>query len=101
MTPDDLRQALLIDPIVRLRAAEWDVLAPAFEEVERHHTVVAGSLVIIRAGGALAAVEQPRPDERVVRRLDGEDAARAFVRERMDQYERMWDGCGCKVEYYE
>lgn len=101
MTADELRRALQAAPIVRLAAAEWDAIAPAFEEVERHHTVVAGSLVIIRADGALAAVEQPRPDERVVRRLDGEDAARAFVRERMDQYERMWDGCGCKVEYYE
>jgi len=100
MTPEDLRRTLRTEPIVRLAAAEWEALAPGFEEVERHHTAVAGSLVIIRAGGTLAAVEQPRPDERVVRRLDDEDAMRAFVGERMATYERMWDGCGCKVDYY-
>lgn len=100
MTPEDLRRALLSEPIVRLAAAEWEAVAPAFEEIERHHTVVAGSLVIIRVGGTLAAVEQPRPDQRVVRRFDHDDAMRAFVRERMDTYERMWDGCGCKVDYY-
>lgn len=100
MTPEDLRRTLLTEPIVRLAAAEWEAIRPGFEEVERHHTVVAGSLVIIRVGEALAAVEQPSAEERVVRRLDGEEVVRAFVRERMEQYERMWDGCGCKVDYY-
>jgi hypothetical protein len=22
-----------------------------------------------------------------------------FVRERLETYERMWDGCGCKIDY--
>ena len=100
MTADDLRQALRTEPVVRLSVLDWETMAGAFEEIERHHTVVAGSLVVLRVGDALAAVEQPRPEERVVRRLEGEAAMRAFVRERMEQYERMWDGCGCKVDYY-
>jgi hypothetical protein len=28
-------------------------------------------------------------------------AAQQFVADRMAQYERMWDGCGCRVRYYE
>jgi len=35
-----------------------------------------------------------------VRRLGGEDEARAFIRDRLDTYDRMWDGCGCKIDYY-
>jgi predicted aminopeptidase len=100
MKAEDLERILSRRPIVRLSAAEWEALAPAFDEVEHHHTVVAGSLVIIRVGGTLAAVEQPRAEERVVRRLDDEAAMRAFVHERLETYERMWDGCGCKVDYY-
>jgi len=23
-----------------------------------------------------------------------------FIDERMETYDRMWDGCGCKVDYY-
>jgi len=101
VTADDLRQALNAEPVIRLSAADWETMAGDFEEVERHHTVVAGSLVIIRVNGTLAAVEQPRPDERVVRALGSEEAVRVFVQERMEKYERMWDGCGCKVDYYQ
>ncbi len=100
MTPDDLRRMLTTEPVVRLSGSEWESMADAFEEVERHHTVVAGDLVIIRVNGVLAAVEQPRTEERVVRRLDDEERLRVFVRERMEQYERMWDGCGCRIDYY-
>jgi hypothetical protein len=23
------------------------------------------------------------------------------VQRRLEQYERMWDGCGCRIDYYE
>lgn len=39
-------------------------------------------------------------DARVARFLGGPDAADAFVQKRMEEYERMWDGCGVKVDYY-
>jgi hypothetical protein len=32
--------------------------------------------------------------------LGDEDEVRRFVRERLEAYDRMWDGCGCKVDYY-
>ena len=45
------------------------------------------------------AVEEPTSRQRVLRRL-AEDEVAAFVKDRLDTYERMWDGCGCKVEYF-
>lgn len=100
MTAEDLRRALQTARLVRLSGSEWESMADEFEDVERHHTVVAGDLVIIRVDGVYAAVEQPRTEERVVRRLDDGERMRAFVRERLEQYERMWDGCGCRIDYY-
>jgi hypothetical protein len=79
---------------------EWEGLAAVLEEVERHPTFLAGDLVIVRCDAGLVAVEEPSSRERVIRLLGGEEEARRFVRERLDTYERMWDGCGCKVEYY-
>jgi len=26
--------------------------------------------------------------------------AEEFIKERLEIYNRMWDGCGCKVDYY-
>lgn len=86
---------------VPLSASEWETLAPSFPEVERHNTQLAGHLIIVRVGGDLVAVEAPSREARVARLLGGEDQARAFVARRLEEYERMWDGCGVKVEYYE
>ena len=70
------------------------------EWIESHDTCLAGDLRIISTPAGPAAVEQPKPDRRVVRLLSDETEVRRFVRERLDTYDRMWDGCGCKVDYY-
>ena len=43
-------------------------------------------------------VEAPSRDARVARLLGAAEEVRAFVRKRMEENERMWDGCGVKVE---
>lgn len=100
MTIEELGERLRAEEIVKMAPAAWSALSDAVEEVERHATFLAGDLVIVRAPAGLVAVEEPSSTERVLRLLGGEEEARAFVRERLDTYERMWDGCGCKVEYY-
>ncbi len=99
MTIEELNRRLQSDAIVTLRAAEWEELEGGFEEVERHRTFLAGDLVIVRDRAGPVAVEEPSSRERVLRRLT-EDEVGPFVKDRLDTYERMWDGCGCKVEYY-
>jgi len=100
MTAEDLRHRVLAEGIVTLESADWERLGGSFDEVERHDTFIAGDLVIARSGDVLVAVERPTAGKRVIRRLTDESEARAFVRDRLDTYERMWDGCGCKVDYY-
>ena len=100
MTAEDLCHRLDTERFVTLPSAEWETVAGAFQEVERHFTVLAGDLLIVRGPDGLAAVEEPRRGERVLRRLPDEEAAQEFVRDRLESYERMWDGCGCKVDYY-
>jgi hypothetical protein len=96
----ELTARLRAERVVPVTADVWSTLATEFEEIERHATGMAGDLIVIRTAGGLAAVEQPSATQRVVRRLTSSDEARQFVRLRMEQYERMWDGCGCKVDYY-
>jgi hypothetical protein len=95
VTADELERRLRSERIV-----PWAELADEFEEMQRHDTLVAGQLLIVRGEAGLAAVEQPSPDERVIRLLSDEEQAHRFVADRLEQYERMWDGCGCKVDYY-
>jgi len=101
MTIEELDARLDAERIVEMPAAVWDGLAPALEEVERHATGLAGDLLIVRSAGGLAAVEQPAPTERLVRRLADLDDARRLVTRRLETYDKMWDGCGCKVDYHD
>jgi hypothetical protein len=98
MTAEQLTDRIRAEGIVSLDNDAWLAVADAFEEVERHNTFIAGDLVIARRSGMLVAVETPTSRRYVLRKLD-EKEVRAFVQDRLDTYERMWDGCGCKVEY--
>jgi hypothetical protein len=100
MTADALTRRIAVEGIVTLELAEWEKVREAFTEVERHPTYIAGDLLIARDDEGLLAVEEPTSRTRVLRRLDGDAGMRRFVRERLDTYERMWDGCGCRVDYY-
>jgi hypothetical protein len=100
MAPDELNHLLSSNRIVQLSADEWLVTASGLEEVERHDTFIAGDLILVRTELGLAAVEKPKSGERVVTRLGDAATAAAFVQERMSDYERMWDGCGCRIDYY-
>jgi hypothetical protein len=85
--------------IVGISRAEWERLAPRFQVLEVHETRLAGQLLLVRGPAGLAAVERPERGRRVIRPLSDEVAARAFVQDRLDTYDRMWDGCGCRVDY--
>lgn len=100
MTPEALSLRLSEERIVVLSLAEWEDVSAAFPEVERHPTYIAGELVVVRDHLGPLAVEQPDPGRRVLRRLADDQDVRRFVQDRLDTYERMWDGCGCKVEYF-
>jgi len=99
-TPADLLATLEAGRVARLPPDAWRHLSGSFTEVERYATGLAGDLLIVRTPAGLAAVETPSDREVVVRPLADPAAALAFVTDRLAQYERMWEGCGCRIDYY-
>ncbi len=100
MTPSEFQERLARERILPLSAKEWEDISSHFPVEERHQTQLAGELLIVRWDHDLVAVEAPSRDARVARLLGNASTARAFVRRRMDEYERMWDECGVKVDYF-
>jgi hypothetical protein len=37
----------------------------------------------------------------ILRKMESREAADALVQARLETYERMWDGCGCKINFFE
>jgi hypothetical protein len=100
MSPEALARHLKAGRVVRMTRPEWESVADALDVVERHDTFLKGDLLIVSTKAGLAAVEAPSDAERVVRRLGDRNAARRFVTDRLETYERMWNGCGCRIDYY-
>jgi len=86
--------------VVVLTRDQWERLASDCVILEHHDTRLAGALIVMQYGDNLAVMEQPWPTERVIRPLPDLTTAQRFVSDRLATYERMWDGCGCKIDYY-
>jgi hypothetical protein len=85
--------------IVVLSREEWETLADGFEVLEDRDTGLAGRLLLTRGPAGFVVVEEPDPTRRALRRFVEEEKARRFIQDRLEAYERMWDGCGCKIDY--
>ena len=92
---------LAAERLASVSEAEWRQRAAAFAVLERHPTCGAGDLLLVRTPVGSVAVEQPpNTDERVLRLFPDAAAAERFLADRLASYERMWDGCGCRIDYY-
>lgn len=40
-------------------------------------------------------------NEILLRKMNSLEEAEQLLKERLDFYDRKWDGCGCKINYYE
>jgi hypothetical protein len=95
-----LAEILREDAIVRLNPEQHAAVASLVTPEPDLQLGFPCDLSIVRREGQLAALERSRPDEWVLRPLATEDEARAFLERRRQEYDRMWDGCGCAIDYY-
>lgn len=56
---------------------------------------------VLRYDDNLFIQETTFKNELLIRKMDSMQDVDFFVQERLDYYERKWDGCGCKINYYE
>jgi hypothetical protein len=100
MEVEDLCARLTRGEIVAISTPDWQALAGRFAPLEEHDTLVSGAISVQRGPCGVVVVEEPKPAERVLRPLADVERARLFVAERLATYDRMWNGCGCKIDYY-
>lgn len=71
------------------------------ELVQKHPTLAHGDLTILSWRGQHAVLEQADEETFPLRLFEDQHELDLFVERRLDQYERMWDGCGCRIDYFE
>jgi hypothetical protein len=97
----DLLLELQRRKVVVLDADDLMELLESAETIREDDTSIAGPIRILRID-RLIVVQETTTEKRevVVRGFRSLEEAQSFVDQRLATYERMWDGCGCKIDYF-
>ncbi|GIK23413.1 MAG: hypothetical protein PHY57_13465 [Ignavibacterium sp.] len=71
------------------------------EILREENTYLSDHIRLLKYNDILFIQEITFNKEVLLRKMDSMKDADSFIQERLDYYERKWDGCGCKIDYYE
>ncbi|MCK4873225.1 MAG: hypothetical protein KAS72_10910 [Phycisphaerales bacterium] len=94
-------EQLAFEKAVVVSPDDLDDLQSHAQLIEETDTVLSGFIRVFQFGDHVLIQETTGKKEIVLRHAASLDDARKFVHDRMETYERMWDGCGCKVHYFD
>jgi hypothetical protein len=99
MTGRDIAEEIKSRAIVALDGEELTELLEASETLRADDTCLVGWIRILSLGGNLMVQEETPDGEILLRRAATREVAERFVERRLGEYERLWEGCGCKIDY--
>ena len=85
---------------LKINEAELELLLSTCKIVQERDTLISGKLRLLNYQKNLLIQEQSNKGELLIRFVQNKAEANKFIDERLEIYDRMWDGCGCKVDYY-
>ncbi len=71
------------------------------EIIRTEDTQLSDFIRLLKFDNNLFVQETTFKKEIILRKMNSIEEADKFFQERLDYYERKWDGCGCKIDYYE
>lgn len=92
LTLEQLLDHLDRGAVAPVPVVSWRRLRRHFSAREKHETGLKGALQVGDLEGRLVAVEEPDRTVYAVRGFASRKAADAFVRARLEAYDRIWDG---------
>ena len=85
---------------LKINEKDLELLLSKCRVVEEKDTLISGKLRLLSFQNNLFIQEQSDKGELLIRLMKDKEEAKEFINERMEIYDKMWDGCGCKVDYY-
>ncbi|NWF50918.1 MAG: hypothetical protein HXY49_10300 [Ignavibacteriaceae bacterium] len=65
------------------------------------NTYISDKIRLLQFEDVLIIQEKTTKNEYLIRVMKTKKEAEELIKHRLEIYDKMWDGCGCKVEYYE
>ena len=63
-------------------------------------TLISDKIRLLKFEDNFLIQEKSNKDELLIRLMKSKKEGEDFINSRMEIYDKMWDGCGCKVDYY-
>ena len=79
---------------------ELDELLSQSSILIENDTYISDKIRLLKIDNELIIQEKTTKDELLIRSINSIKEAEEFINQRLEIYEKMWDGCGCKVDYY-
>jgi len=64
------------------------------------NTYMSDKIRLLEYNHELLLQEKTTKDENLIRVMKTKKEAEEFIKQRLEIYNRMWDGCGCRIDYY-
>lgn len=64
------------------------------------NTYISDKIRLLEFQSDLLLQEKTTNDEFLIRIIKTKKEGEELIKDRLEIYNRMWDGCGCKVDYY-
>jgi len=85
---------------LKINEEDLELLLSKCKIVEEKDTLISDKLRLLNYQNNLLIQEKSNKGELLIRFMQNKAEASKFIDERLEIYDRMWDGCGCKVDYY-
>jgi len=84
-----------------IEEADLKLVLDNSETLRIEDTHLSDFIRVLKYDDNLFVQETTFKNEILIRKMDSMKEVDSFIQERLDYYERKWDGCGCKIDYYE
>jgi hypothetical protein len=83
-----------------INETELNELLSHSKMIIEENTFISDKIRLLEFEEDLIPQEKTTNDEYLIRVMNTEKEAEELIKERLDIYNRMWDGCGCRIDYY-
>lgn len=97
---NDILSQFKSQEVVFLPGDKLNQLLDSVELLNETDTLVSDFIRLLKYTDKYIIQEKSPKNEILLRLFSAENTAKNFLEERLRIYEKMWDGCGCKINYY-
>lgn len=101
MNTKELVKNLRYKKVLLLPKAKLEELLNSCEILIEKDTIINGKVRVLKCEGVFIFQETTNKEELALRKFTRLRDAENLVNNHLTIYENMWNGCGCKVNYYE